>query len=159
MITSSLRLTSSDSLVFQCFVSSSRILSDRFGLTILMPSILLLRGTDVIFAVQCLKFKTDQAQDAKKMEKLNMLFFTLMTKGENGEAHHSVKDTVNSKFSELLSRLLRFGDLSHYKRCSILNVAQSGGNVRFPDSHRTRLLWYFRDVYRPIAIQRRDGSL
>jgi signal recognition particle subunit SRP9 len=36
-------------------------------------------------ALQCLKFKTDQAQDAKKMEKLNTLFFTLMTKGENGE--------------------------------------------------------------------------
>eukprot|EP00271_Cylindrocystis_brebissonii_P009355 TRINITY_DN24149_c0_g1_i1.p3 TRINITY_DN24149_c0_g1~~TRINITY_DN24149_c0_g1_i1.p3 ORF type:complete len:106 (+),score=30.77 TRINITY_DN24149_c0_g1_i1:599-916(+) len=29
----------------------------------------------------CLQFKTDQAQDAKKMEKLNVLFFTLMAKG------------------------------------------------------------------------------
>ncbi|KAB5568303.1 hypothetical protein DKX38_002096 [Salix brachista] len=30
---------------------------------------------------ECLKFKTDQAQDAKKMEKLNSLFFTLMSRG------------------------------------------------------------------------------
>ncbi|KAJ7285453.1 hypothetical protein O6H91_09G076600 [Diphasiastrum complanatum] len=29
----------------------------------------------------CLKFKTDQAQDAKKMEKLNNVFFTLMARG------------------------------------------------------------------------------
>ncbi|GAQ85385.1 Signal recognition particle SRP9/SRP14 subunit [Klebsormidium nitens] len=38
----------------------------------------------------CLKFKTDQAQDAKKMEKLNTLFFTLMTKGENAPAPEDV---------------------------------------------------------------------
>ncbi|KAF3331535.1 signal recognition particle protein [Carex littledalei] len=30
---------------------------------------------------ECLKFKTDQAQDAKKMEKLNNIFFTLMSRG------------------------------------------------------------------------------
>uniref|UniRef100_A0A2C9VWX7 Uncharacterized protein n=1 Tax=Manihot esculenta TaxID=3983 RepID=A0A2C9VWX7_MANES len=30
---------------------------------------------------QCLKFKADQAQDAKKMEKLNSNFFTLMSRG------------------------------------------------------------------------------
>ncbi|KAJ0240277.1 Signal recognition particle 9 kDa protein [Hirschfeldia incana] len=30
---------------------------------------------------QCLKFKTDQAQEAKKMEKLNNIFFTLMAWG------------------------------------------------------------------------------
>ncbi|KAL9262494.1 Signal recognition particle 9 kDa protein-like protein [Drosera capensis] len=29
----------------------------------------------------CLKFKTDQAQDAKKMEKLNNIFFGLMARG------------------------------------------------------------------------------
>eukprot|EP00246_Nothoceros_aenigmaticus_P006435 TRINITY_DN1931_c0_g1_i2.p2 TRINITY_DN1931_c0_g1~~TRINITY_DN1931_c0_g1_i2.p2 ORF type:complete len:104 (+),score=20.58 TRINITY_DN1931_c0_g1_i2:138-449(+) len=29
----------------------------------------------------CLKFKTDQAQDAKKMEKLNNVFFTMMARG------------------------------------------------------------------------------
>uniref|UniRef100_A0A2P2QP78 Signal recognition particle 9 kDa protein n=1 Tax=Rhizophora mucronata TaxID=61149 RepID=A0A2P2QP78_RHIMU len=30
---------------------------------------------------ECLKFKTDLAQDAKKMEKLNNIFFTLMSRG------------------------------------------------------------------------------
>ncbi|KAL0390948.1 UNVERIFIED_CONTAM: E3 ubiquitin protein ligase DRIP2 [Sesamum calycinum] len=30
---------------------------------------------------ECIKFKTDQAQDAKKMEKLNNVFFTLMARG------------------------------------------------------------------------------
>eukprot|EP00850_Spirogloea_muscicola_P011217 SM000069S20654 [mRNA] locus=s69:57225:58159:+ [translate_table: standard] len=30
---------------------------------------------------RCLKYKTDQAQDARKMEKLNNLFFTLMARG------------------------------------------------------------------------------
>ncbi|KAG5549139.1 hypothetical protein RHGRI_014492 [Rhododendron griersonianum] len=29
----------------------------------------------------CLKFKTDQAHDAKKMEKLNSIFFALMSRG------------------------------------------------------------------------------
>eukprot|EP00850_Spirogloea_muscicola_P004428 SM000019S04972 [mRNA] locus=s19:384192:384848:+ [translate_table: standard] len=29
----------------------------------------------------CLKYKTDQAQDARKMEKLNNLFFALMARG------------------------------------------------------------------------------
>ncbi|KAK8583163.1 hypothetical protein V6N13_021875 [Hibiscus sabdariffa] len=29
----------------------------------------------------CLKFKTDQAQEAKKMEKLHNIFFTLMARG------------------------------------------------------------------------------
>ncbi|KAF9682967.1 hypothetical protein SADUNF_Sadunf05G0163200 [Salix dunnii] len=33
----------------------------------------------------CLKFKTDQAQDAKKMEKLNNLFFTLMSRGPDAD--------------------------------------------------------------------------
>ncbi|KAG5561729.1 hypothetical protein RHGRI_004694 [Rhododendron griersonianum] len=35
--------------------------------------------------VQCLKFKMDQAQDAKKMEKLNNIFFTLMSRGPEGQ--------------------------------------------------------------------------
>ncbi|CAN0898305.1 Signal recognition particle 9 kDa protein [Linum grandiflorum] len=34
---------------------------------------------------ECLKFKTDQAQDAKKMEKLNNLFFTLMARGPDAD--------------------------------------------------------------------------
>ncbi|KAF7100614.1 hypothetical protein CFC21_102107, partial [Triticum aestivum] len=33
----------------------------------------------------CLKFKTDQAQDAKKMEKLNNIFFALMTRGPDAD--------------------------------------------------------------------------
>ncbi|KAJ9547810.1 hypothetical protein OSB04_020353 [Centaurea solstitialis] len=35
---------------------------------------------------ECLKFKTDQAQDAKKMEKLNNIFFTLMARGPESTA-------------------------------------------------------------------------
>ncbi|KAJ6938623.1 signal recognition particle 9 kDa protein [Populus alba x Populus x berolinensis] len=34
---------------------------------------------------ECLKFKTDQAQEAKKMEKLNNLFFTLMSRGPEAD--------------------------------------------------------------------------
>ncbi|ERN01415.1 signal recognition particle 9 kDa protein [Amborella trichopoda] len=34
---------------------------------------------------ECLKFKTDQAQDAKKMEKLNNIFFTLMARGPTAD--------------------------------------------------------------------------
>ncbi|XP_028758407.1 signal recognition particle 9 kDa protein-like [Neltuma alba] len=30
---------------------------------------------------ECLKYKTDQAQEAKKMEKLNNIFFALMARG------------------------------------------------------------------------------
>ncbi|CAL5425137.1 unnamed protein product [Camellia sinensis] len=33
---------------------------------------------------ECLKFKTDQAQEAKKMEKFNSIFFTLMARGPEG---------------------------------------------------------------------------
>jgi signal recognition particle subunit SRP9 len=39
--------------------------------------------TVVVFE-QCLKYKTDQAQEAKKMEKLNNIFFTLMARGPEG---------------------------------------------------------------------------
>ncbi|EEF41411.1 signal recognition particle 9 kDa protein [Ricinus communis] len=34
---------------------------------------------------ESLKFKTDQAQDAKKMEKLNNIFFTLMSRGPDAD--------------------------------------------------------------------------
>ncbi|PIA31490.1 hypothetical protein AQUCO_04900057v1 [Aquilegia coerulea] len=34
---------------------------------------------------ECFKFKTDQAQDAKKMEKLNNIFFTLMARGPDAD--------------------------------------------------------------------------
>lgn len=42
----------------------------------------LINMNDVV--LQCLKFKTDQAQDAKKMEKLTNIFFTLMVRGPDG---------------------------------------------------------------------------
>ncbi|KAB2062674.1 hypothetical protein E1A91_A10G172700v1 [Gossypium mustelinum] len=35
--------------------------------------------------IMCLKFKTDQAQEAKKMEKLNNIFFTLMARVDMSE--------------------------------------------------------------------------
>lgn len=34
--------------------------------------------------LQCLKFKTDQAQDLRKMEKLNNTFFSMMARGPDG---------------------------------------------------------------------------
>ncbi|RLM45248.1 hypothetical protein C2845_PMPSC021346 [Panicum miliaceum] len=34
---------------------------------------------------ECLKFKTDQAQDAKKMEKLNNILFALMIRGPDAD--------------------------------------------------------------------------
>lgn len=37
-----------------------------------------------IFLIQSIKFKTDQAQDAKKMEKFNNIFFTLTARGPEG---------------------------------------------------------------------------
>ncbi|KAK4482312.1 hypothetical protein RD792_009465 [Penstemon davidsonii] len=37
-----------------------------------------------LISYQCIKFKTDQAQDAKKMEKFNNIFFTLMARGPEG---------------------------------------------------------------------------
>ncbi|KDP21355.1 hypothetical protein JCGZ_21826 [Jatropha curcas] len=39
----------------------------------------------VYIRVVCLKFKTDQAQDARKMEKLNNIFFTLMSRGPDAD--------------------------------------------------------------------------
>ncbi|CAD5177078.1 signal recognition particle 9 kDa protein-like isoform X2 [Musa acuminata AAA Group] len=34
---------------------------------------------------ECLKFRTDQAQNARKMEKLNNIFFTLMVSGPDAD--------------------------------------------------------------------------
>ncbi|KAK9945187.1 hypothetical protein M0R45_010714 [Rubus argutus] len=46
----------------------------------------------------CLKFKTDQAQDAKKMEKLNNIFFTLMARGpEVDPSEVTGKDQVEAQ--------------------------------------------------------------
>ncbi|MBA0646742.1 hypothetical protein Goklo_014685 [Gossypium klotzschianum] len=50
--------------------------ADFFNLQAL-PSVLL----EYLKFESCLKFKTDQAQEAKKMEKLNNIFFTLMARG------------------------------------------------------------------------------
>ncbi|KAL2540648.1 Signal recognition particle 9 kDa protein [Abeliophyllum distichum] len=47
---------------------------------------------------ECIKFKTDQAQDAKKMEKLNNIFFTLMARGPEAEISEvSGKDQVEAQ--------------------------------------------------------------
>ncbi|KMZ73882.1 Signal recognition particle 9 kDa protein [Zostera marina] len=47
---------------------------------------------------ECLKFKTDQAQDAKKMEKLNNIFFALMARGPEADLSEvSVKDQVEQQ--------------------------------------------------------------
>ncbi|KAL3849935.1 hypothetical protein ACJIZ3_011817 [Penstemon smallii] len=40
-----------------------------------------------LLSYQCIKFKTDQAQDAKKMEKFNNIFFTLMARGPEVYLH------------------------------------------------------------------------
>ncbi|XP_038887366.1 signal recognition particle 9 kDa protein [Benincasa hispida] len=47
---------------------------------------------------ECLKFKTDQAQDAKKMEKLNNIFFTLMARGPDVDISEVTgKDQVDAQ--------------------------------------------------------------
>ncbi|XP_022872402.1 signal recognition particle 9 kDa protein-like [Olea europaea var. sylvestris] len=47
---------------------------------------------------ECIKFKTDQAQDAKKMEKLNNIFFTLMACGSEVDISEvSGKDQVEAQ--------------------------------------------------------------
>ncbi|BBH10223.1 Signal recognition particle, SRP9/SRP14 subunit [Prunus dulcis] len=47
---------------------------------------------------ECLKFKTDQAQDAKKMEKLNNVFFTLMSRGPGADpAEVTGKDQMDAQ--------------------------------------------------------------
>ncbi|KAA3476218.1 signal recognition particle 9 kDa protein-like [Gossypium australe] len=63
-------------------VVTFRLLNEVHGISIClcyMPSGLLM--LNYLTCYQCLKFKTDQAQDARKMEKLNNIFFTLMARG------------------------------------------------------------------------------
>ncbi|KAG0489194.1 hypothetical protein HPP92_007827 [Vanilla planifolia] len=49
----------------------------------------------------CLKFKTDQAQDLKKMEKLNNIFFTLMARGPDVDVSEvSGKETLEQQASK-----------------------------------------------------------
>ncbi|MBA0715286.1 hypothetical protein Golax_014189 [Gossypium laxum] len=62
-----------------------RLLNEVHGISIClcyMPRGLLMMN--YLTCYQCLKFKTDQAQDARKMEKLNNIFFTLMARGPDG---------------------------------------------------------------------------
>ncbi|KAK9945188.1 hypothetical protein M0R45_010714 [Rubus argutus] len=55
-------------------------------------------GSQVTDNKECLKFKTDQAQDAKKMEKLNNIFFTLMARGpEVDPSEVTGKDQVEAQ--------------------------------------------------------------
>ncbi|KAG6501408.1 signal recognition particle 9 kDa protein [Zingiber officinale] len=50
---------------------------------------------------ECLKFKTDQAQDAKKMEKLNNIFFTLMVRGPDADiSEASSKEQMEQQASK-----------------------------------------------------------
>ncbi|XP_010932579.2 signal recognition particle 9 kDa protein [Elaeis guineensis] len=49
---------------------------------------------------ECLKFKTDRAQDAKKMEKLNNIFFTLMARGPDAGISVSGKEQVEQQASK-----------------------------------------------------------
>ena len=44
-----------------------------------------------MFLVQALQYKTDQIADIKKIEKLNLLFFTLMSQGSDAESEASAK--------------------------------------------------------------------
>ncbi|KAL8029108.1 hypothetical protein ABFX02_14G206600 [Erythranthe guttata] len=47
---------------------------------------------------ECIKFKTDQAQDAKKMEKLNNIFFTLMANGPQADISEvGVKEQIEAQ--------------------------------------------------------------
>ena len=39
-------------------------------------------------ALQALQYKTDQVADVKKIEKLNLLFFTLMAQGSEADGEH-----------------------------------------------------------------------
>ncbi|KAB1210169.1 Signal recognition particle 9 kDa protein [Morella rubra] len=52
---------------------------------LLYPLVTVTRIISYFAFFQCLKFKTDQAQEAKKMEKLNNIFFTLMARGPDAE--------------------------------------------------------------------------
>lgn len=45
---------------------------------------------------QCLKYKTDQQADVKKMEKLNSLFFVLNARGEHPTGEKDVEQHANA---------------------------------------------------------------
>ncbi|KAH1261434.1 hypothetical protein AAZX31_02G135000 [Glycine max] len=59
-----------------------KVTDNRQAFKIIIKSKLRNKINDVWFNdLMCLKYKTDQAQEAKKMEKLNNIFFTLMARG------------------------------------------------------------------------------
>ncbi|KAG6400853.1 hypothetical protein SASPL_137697 [Salvia splendens] len=72
---------------------------------------------------ECIKFKTDQAQDAKKMEKFNNIFFTLMARGPDGNvlAHYCLS-------SSCLYLGIRVNRNSEF-RCNAVNtdISEGGG--------------------------------
>lgn len=43
-----------------------------------------------MFCVQALQYKTDQIADIKKIEKLNLLLFTLMSQGSDADSEPSL---------------------------------------------------------------------
>ncbi|KAF5930462.1 hypothetical protein HYC85_031335 [Camellia sinensis] len=49
---------------------------------------------------ECLKFKTDQAQEAKKMEKLNNIFFTLMARGPEDISEVTGKEQMEAQLTK-----------------------------------------------------------
>lgn len=70
--------------------------------------------------MQCLKFKTDQAQEAKKMEKLNNIFFTLMARGPDGmQKFISIYDDIfSSIFPQYYFHLRPFHQSKFLQFCS-----------------------------------------
>lgn len=58
-----------------------------------------------LMVVQCLKYKTDQASDVKAMEKLNNLFFTLMSSKKLDSADVQAMDGTRCAMMESLPPL------------------------------------------------------
>mmetsp|Transcript_28742 Transcript_28742/g.39727 ORF Transcript_28742/g.39727 Transcript_28742/m.39727 type:complete len:115 (+) Transcript_28742:265-609(+) len=52
----------------------------------------------------CLKYKTDQAQDLKKLEKLNQLFFVLTVHGKDAAVADFVPETASTTSVQHQSR-------------------------------------------------------
>lgn len=61
------------------------IAADQRGVARHLPPVTL-----TVYRLQALQFKTDQIADVKKIEKLNLLFFSLMAQGSDAEGEHPV---------------------------------------------------------------------
>lgn len=59
--------------------------ADQRGSALHLPPVTLM-----VYKLQALQFKTDQIADVKKIEKLNLLFFSLMAEGSEAEGEHPV---------------------------------------------------------------------